>query len=119
MHNLMTREQLVNLVYSQHDDAPVSAVLLTVNSGQWVVGWHTPSGPYDIFVFEESFRGGNLQDWQERFLQNACWVVRSGNRNPNRFHCTYAVSYRDDNPFSPGVLCALKEAVRCPMNPLS
>jgi hypothetical protein len=102
------RQALIEAIRKDDDKRPASAVLVAVDGeSELLVCWHGTRDnrdAYDVYVFQEAFRGDKLQPWQEQILLSDACKYPLGNRR-NTLKKTWAVCY--DRALSDAELQAL------------
>ena len=101
----LARESLIKAI--QNDDPERSGCAMLVDGH--LVAWHgsgDADSPYDFFVFQESFRGDDIQPWQAKLINESKYQQMLGCRSVASLRQTWVCSYH--KPITPEVCEALK-----------
>lgn len=112
---LEARRIMIERIKADDGSRPCCYILHRYDGQEYLVDWHGSGDrdtPVDFFLFQESFRADNLQEWQAKLLEET-WEGPTncalGQRSPARAHQTHIVSYHIRIEDVPGLLQAFKD----------
>jgi len=116
MDRLEQRQAVIDQIH--RDDPERSAAYILVDGivqddqgaqpVDWLVSWHgsgDETSPADFFVFRESFRGMDLQEWQANLINNSKYNAMLGSPDSS-LKQTWVCSFHE--PITPDVYRTLK-----------